>query len=388
LNHKDIKDIANLLLIWMERENFCGWDPHDGLNSPFLKGIPSISRWAGVAAIQVIKRIPLNLRPFLLVPKTLNAKGLGLILAASICRYRMWQENSDLDRAVWIGKWLDEHRAIGYSGVSWGYPFDWPNRSFYLPKGTPTVVNTTFVAHALLDLYEQTKEERWLSLSESACDFICNDLQRSQDTTGICFSYTPLDGSRVHNANLLAASILSRVGKITGRSDLCDLSAESVTFSVNRQKPDGSWPYGEAQNQSWVDSFHTGYNLVALKKISEVIGDSSLQKALDNGYRYYLDHFFLPDGTVKYYHNKIEPLDAHAFAHAVICLAELDNHTNTKSGLVQKVMERMIQLFWSGEGYFYWQRYNGFLYRMPCMRWVQAWVLLSLTKYLLNNLQD
>jgi len=42
----------------------------------------------------------------------------------------------------------------------------------------------------------------------------------------------------------------------------------------------------------------------------------------------------------------------------------------------------MIELFWSGNGYFYWQKKHGFLYRLDCMRWVQAWAFLGLIQYL------
>jgi len=385
LNHKEIKDIADRLLIWMKRENFCGWDPFDGLNSPFLQGISRINHWFGIAALQAVKHSPLNLRPFLFVQKTINAKGIGLILAALVRRYQTWGEEIDMTAALKLGTWLEENISRGFSGACWGYPFDWPNRAFYAPKGTPTVVNTSFIGHAVLDLFEATGEERWLMLAQSASEFISQDLNRSLGDKGFCFSYTPRDWSRVHNANLLGASLIARLGKIAKRSDLLDIAMESTSFSIKAQRSDGSWPYGEAPDQTWIDSFHTGYNLICLKQIYGAINDDSLQKALNIGYFYYLDHFFLSDGTVKYYHDKIEPLDAHAFAHAVICLSEMNDYTNTLSGLAQKVIERMIELFWSEKGYFYWQRCNGFLYRMPCMRWVQAWVLLSLAKYLLDN---
>ena len=67
-----------------------------------------------------------------------------------------------------------------------------------------------------------------------------------------------------------------------------------------------------------MDSFHTGYNLLALKDIHDYLGCHEAGAACAKGYFFYLNHFFLSDGTVKCYHDKAEPLDAHAFAHAVI----------------------------------------------------------------------
>jgi hypothetical protein len=380
--HQKVRVISDELFSWMSAREFKGWDPFDALNSPLLKGVSGINRCAGQAALQLVKRSPINLRRALLVPKTINAKGLGLILMALIIRYRLNRQDEDMHRVFQLARWLKEHQSKGYSGACWGYPFDWPNRAFYAPAGTPTIVNTAFIGGSLLDLFEETAQEEWLDLAVSACEFICRDLKRSAGKQGLCFSYTPIDQSRVHNANLLGAALLTRVGKMTGRGDLLELSRQSAAFSIYSQNEDGSWPYGEAGNQKWIDSFHTGYNLMALKDIHDHLGYKEAGDACIKGYSFYLRHFFLSDGTVKYYHDKAEPLDAHAFAHAAICLSDMTGRFETPPNLAEKALSRMIDLFWSGNGYFYWQKQHGFLYRMACMRWVQAWAFLALMKYL------
>ncbi len=137
-----------------------------------------------------------------------------------------------------------------------------------------------------------------------------------------------------------------------------------------------------------MDSFHTGYNLLALRIIAQAAeasgerGAIEVNGAIEKGYAFYLENFFLPDGTVKYYAHKAEPLDAHAFAHAVITLCELSSRFDTPADLATKVLSRLIELFWNEEGYFYWQYDKGRLYRLPCIRWVQPWALLALTTYL------
>jgi len=379
---QNAKAISNELFSWMSTREFKGWDPFDALNSPLLKSVSRINRWTGVATLQCVKRSPINLRPALLIPKTINAKGLGIILMALIIRYRLNRQDEDKQRAFQLACWLKENQSKGYGGACWGYPFDLPNREFYAPAGTPTIVNTAFIGGSLLDLFIETAQEEWLDLAISACEFICRDLKRSAGKQGFCFSYTPIDQSQVHNANLLGAALLARVGKMTGRGDLQELSMQSAVFSIFSQNEDGSWPYGEARNQKWIDSFHTGYNLRALKDIHDHLGYKKAGDACAKGYSFYLRHFFLSDGTVKFYHDKAEPLDAHAFAHAVICLSDMARRFETPPELAEKALSRMIDLFWSGKGYFYWQKQHGFLYRMACMRWVQAWALLALTKFL------
>ena len=384
----EIREISDSLLAWMEEQDFRGWDPHDGLNSPFLRPLTRIHRWVGVAGLQVVKRCRVNLRPILRVPKTRNAKGIGLVVAALVQRFRLYRQGGDLDRAVLLADWLDRNKMKVERGFGWGYPFDWPNRAFFAPAGTPTVVNTAFIGHALMDLFEETGDNRWLDLVVGASKFISQDLNRTAGPKGFCFSYTPIDNSQVHNANLLGASLLARIGEKTGDLQLIKTALESASFSISVQRQKGSWPYGEAKNQNWVDSFHSGYNLLALKAIAKAAEASEhgsaieVNSAIEKGYAFYLENFFLPDGIVKYYAKKTEPLDAHAFAHALLCLTEMKYHPGTTTDVAERVLQKMIDLFWSGQGYFYWQINRGRLYRLACMRWVQAWVLLALTTYL------
>jgi len=384
----EIIEIADSLLTWMGERRFAGWDLHDGLNSPFLRPLPKINRWIGVAALQTVKRSQINLRPLLRVPKTVNAKGVGLILSASVVRYRLWGAYRDRERALSLGEWLVRNQTPGYSGACWGYPFDWANRSFFAPKGTPTIVNTGFIGHAFLDLYEMDQDDRWLQLAISACDFIEKDLNRTQAENGFSFSYTPLDRAVTHNANLIGASLLARTAKLSSRNDLIALAWESARFSVYAQRENGSWPYGEAENQRWIDSFHTGYNLLALQQIADALGINKKKEkvdmmfALEKGFDFYIRNFFLQDGTVKFYHDIKNPLDSHAFAHAVICLVRLSELFDISSELVKKIVSKMIFLFWSGKGHFYYKKNNFGTVKTPFMRWTQAWIFLALFSYL------
>ena len=42
-------------------------------------------------------------------------------------------------------------QSEGYSGACWEYNFDWQAKDFFQPKGTPSIVVSSFVAGALLD---------------------------------------------------------------------------------------------------------------------------------------------------------------------------------------------------------------------------------------------
>jgi glycosyltransferase involved in cell wall biosynthesis len=43
------------------------------------------------------------------------------------------------------------------------------------------------------------------------------------------------------------------------------LASDSIAYSVSAKRPDGSRAYGDAWNQQWIDSLHTGHKLIALR---------------------------------------------------------------------------------------------------------------------------
>jgi hypothetical protein len=75
-----------------------------------------------------------------------------------------------------IAGFLLENQSAGYSGACWGFNFHWQDLYRYSKKGLPTVVITSFVANAFLDLYEVTKDRTYLDIARSSCEFILKDL--------------------------------------------------------------------------------------------------------------------------------------------------------------------------------------------------------------------
>ncbi|MBL7032905.1 MAG: hypothetical protein ISR91_02070 [Candidatus Delongbacteria bacterium] len=363
---------------WLVQQDWRGWDPFDALNSPLLKSLTLGMHFPGIAWLQLLKRLPLNLRPLLSVTKRHNAKAIGLFLSAHALRYQRTHEASDLARINYFYDWLFNNANREFGGAGWGYPFDWPNRTFYCPAGTPTVVNTAFIGFALLEAYHATADERQLALATAAAEFINAGLNSSRDEAGECSSYTPLDNARVHNANLLGGALLWEVGSLSQNSGFLATAAARYNWSLAHQAADGSWPYGVSTSQGWIDSFHTGYNLDALDRAVRLTPDPVFESALERGYRFYLDNFFEEDGTVKYYHEDRWPLDAHAFAHAIITLTRLQRLDSRSLPLRRLVLGQLQQRFWSNRGYFYYQQQRHHTNRIAYTRWVQAWAFLAL----------
>ncbi len=366
------------------KEEFKGWDPFDGLNSKIFQAIPLISknRLAKLAWIQAFKRSPLNIRKISAVKKDYNAKGLGLFLAGYCNLYQTNPDQKYLDRINFFSVKLLELQNTNWSGSCWGYNFDWQARAFFQPKNTPTVVASVFIASALLDAYEITKDKNLLNTARSTCDFILKDLNRTYDDKGnFSFSYSPLDKSVVFNASLLGSRLLSRVYSFTREKYLIDEAKRSVDFCIDHQRTDGSWGYGTLPFHQWVDNFHTGYNLECISDYMKFSEDYSYKVQLEKGFKYYVQTFFTDEGIPMYYNNSVYPIDIHATAQTVITLHKLDKLHENKV-LIDRVLNWTIDNMQSKEGFFYFQINKYFSSKIPYMRWGQAWMFYALSTYL------
>jgi hypothetical protein len=307
------------------------------------------------------------------VPAERNAKGVALFALALLANYRRVKTEEARQQARAMLAALLSMKIDGYSGAAWGYNFDWQSRNFFAPRELPTIVATAFAARALVegDLHEEAR---------SVCEFIKKDLPRSVDNeTEVCFSYAPNSNTRVFNASLLAAEVLAS----TGEPELLDLAERATRYVVNNQRPDGSWYYGADPKQSWIDNFHTAYILFSMQRIiNSTSFGAEFQPALERGYEYWKNNFFLADGWPKYYHDDPYPADAHAAASAIVTFLECRGLDRDALTMAQKVATWTIQHLRDRRGFFYYQRRRFYTIRKPYMRWTEAWMLYALSRLL------
>jgi len=373
-----------ILKTYCEKEEFKGWDPYDGLNSRLFQSIPVISknRFSRLLWIQTFKRLPINLRRITGIKKEYNPKSLGLFLSGYCNLFMKETKNEYLEKINFFSKKIIEIQNPHYNGSCWGYNFDWQARAFFQPRNTPTVVASVFIANALLDAYEVTKEKKYLIISRSTCDFILKDLNRTYNELGdFCFSYSPLDKSVIFNASLLGSRLLSRVYSFTQEKELIEEAKKSVSFCCGYQKDDGSWSYGTLSFHHWIDNFHTGYNLECISDYMKFSKDCSYNINLEKGFEYYFKTFFTDEGIPKYYNNSIYPIDIHSSAQLVITVVKLDKFHEQKK-LLDIVLNWTIENMQSNKGYFYYQINKYFSSKIPYMRWAQAWMFYSLSTYI------
>ena len=391
---------------WCRARDFTGYDPYDALNSRLFQATPlKRSRIARLVWTQLFKRSPINFRRLGRVPPERNPKGTALFALAALADYRRLRTvEAETDARALLDDLLAA-RLTGKSGAAcWGYNFDWQSRSFFAPRGTPTVVPTAFAARAFIDAARAFGDGSYLEGARSACDFILGDLNRSEESADeVCFSYSPRDRTRVFNASLLAGEVLASVGVLTSENNLVDWGTRAARYVVRRQSEDGSWAYGVDGHQSWADNFHTAFVLTSLSRIIEGV-DSTIESeltaetgekqrlrrefvseagsALQRGYDFWRERFFLANGWPKYFPDRLYPADAHAAGAALVALAELRALDAGATALAETIAGWVIENLRDPRGFFYYQRRRFHTVRAPYMRWSEAWMMYGLSRTL------
>ncbi len=367
----------------MKLRDYAGYDPFDLLNSPLLAG-----RWArhlpfNVLLIQFGKRYGgLWLRKLLRVPASKNPKGLALILSA-YCDLSRCGENTEAE-ARSLRAQLEELRSPGEASYCWGY--DW---NFTALRGTtlaayrPNAIASFFAGSALLDMYETFGDTQALEMAESAGEFMVARLNRSVDTASqLCFSYTPGDQMRIYNSSALVAAFLARLADRCGKTSYFPLARRAMQYLADAQEERGSWAYGATWRQQWTDSFHTGYNLVALADYRRASDDRSFDVVCQRGFEDYERSFFLPNGAPKYFRGSVHPIDIHACAQAILTFCAFEEEHPEARELAVRVARWTLSHMQNPDGSFLYQKHRLWTDRTPYMRWGQAWMFRALAALL------
>jgi hypothetical protein len=277
-------------------------------------------------------------------------------------------------------------RVEGGSGAAWGYNFDWQSRTFFAPRGTPTLVPTAFAARAFIEASEVFGEQKFQDTARGVCEWILRELPRTVEREDeVCFSYIPAEKTRIFNASLLAGETLASVGALTGESELCELAIGAARYVVRRQRTDGAWTYGAEWYQSWIDNFHTAFVLLSLSRIMEACGAEARAEfapALSRGYEFWRASFFLADGWPKYYHDNPYPADIHSAAASIVALVELRQIDDGATAQAERIARWTLRHLRDPRGFFYYQRRRFHTVRTPYMRWAQSWMLYALARLL------
>jgi len=385
------------LLAWLDRNGWAGWDPYDLWDQPFglwaMARESLAQRVAGALLGRLEELFPVAVRRVLHVQPRVNAKGMGLFAAALLDLERIDGSEGQLrgsSAAAQCFDWLERNRVEVAGGVGWGYPFDWRSRVL-IPRNTPTAVTTAFIGDAYWLRYVLREDAAALACCEDICRFILGGLNRSPrtDDGAFCFSYTPVDHFQVHNANLLAAEFLVRLGTETGREEWIQTGLDAGRFTLRELQPDGSLAYWSNAQQIGLDQdlFHSGFEIRALDAIARTSGVTDFREAADRYFQTWLKRYFADDGTPIFSHDRPGAVEVHSCAEALLCACQLADRPGLANGSLPRQLERTmrasVRYLWvptgRGAGYFAWisqPRYGVRLQTsIPMIRMGQAWML-------------
>lgn len=372
---------AESLSAAVERGNFVGWDPYDALASPALRAVGRTPVLRQVA-IQGVKAVPFNPRRLLGVPATENSKALALFVSAYARLARLEPEGRFAGVALALAERL-EGRALptGEGSAGWGYPFDVQTRWGYYPRTRPNAVATSFAAHALMDVEAIAPPGRFAAAVDAALEYAGSRLLVEEGEDAF-FAYYQGSRAPIHNASLLVASVYARRGR--GADAL-----PALRYTLARQRPDGSWPYGEESGVEWVDGYHTAFILWSLGRAIEAGADpDASSRALAGALDFFLDRLVDPDGAVRASPGSRYPVDIHSCASSVWALADLRSRDTRALAASDRILGWTLANMRRDDGRFAFQKRRLFRASVPYTRWSDGHMLLALSEYLTAKSDD
>lgn len=346
---------------WGHARDWVGTDPYEGLNASRPRWLKQ-TRLGRRVLMQVVKRSPLDVRPALGIRPADNAVALAqVVMGYAVAGWHEERMRSALERLLAL-------RLPAYEEACWGYHFDVETRAFFYPSTMPNTIATAWTGHALLDAHAVTGDEALLDVAASAGRFFLDQVGQTSAATGAYFGYFIGDRTEIHNANMLACSLLARLAAHRPDAEVTAAVEAGVGHALAHQAPDGSWVYAEPSNMRWVDGFHTGYVLDALWYCARATGRADWHEALQRGLAFYADRLFLADGTAKYYAQRVYPIDAQSIAQGIRTFAL----TGSDLPLAERIYDRGLVTMRRRDGAFRFQRRRFWRNDVPHLRWVQA----------------
>jgi hypothetical protein len=340
------------------RAEFRGPDPFDALfwrwPAPLVGG-----RRRRQALIQLHARSPVDLRRVYRRQHPQIAKALGVFGSVGIRAHRLAGDARPRELGERALALLDADRTAGPR--AWGYPWDMQTRWSFYPAGTPNVVATAFAAGALLEAGDEHAAR-----ARDAAAWTLEELWVEPDGY---FGYHPGRPVNIHNASLLGAWLVHAAGVSGG-----DRVQRAIGRTLDAQRPDGSWPYGEGTNLGWSDSFHTGYVLICLDRMRDV--DPRIEESVARGAARY-ERFFDAAGRALLWDAKPYPEDAHSAGTGLTTLALLHRRGLVERELVERVARRVLDVVLH-RGRAVHRRYRVGRTTVRYLRWCDAHVALGL----------
>jgi hypothetical protein len=348
------------------RADFRGPDPFDGLWWRWPRALVG-GRRRRQAVAQLHARSPIDVRRLYRRRHPQTAKALGVFASVEARAQRLAAADAPRDAGLRAVAALDADRSAG--PVAWGYPWDVQTRWSFYPAGSPNVVVTAFAASGLLEAGAGMGRGDLVDRAHGAAGWVRDELWVEPEGY---FAYHAGRPVNIHNASLLGAWLVDVAG---GAEPIArERVARAVRRTLDAQRPDGSWPYGEGRNLAWADSFHSGYVLLCLDRLRAV--DDRVDDAVRRGAAHYR-RFFDAAGRARLWADKPFPEDGHSAGTGLSALSALAQRGVIERELLERVALRVLEHGLRG-GRAVHRRYRWGTTTVRYLRWCDAHVALGL----------
>ncbi len=369
----ELAQAATGLIAQARSEGWSGPDPYDALWGRHWRAAIAGGRRRRQAWIQLHARAPVNIRPVHRRRDPVVTKALAAFGLAATRVHRISGDPQMRAAALEALGLLFEDRSSGPD--AWGYPFPVQTRWSYYRAGTPNVVVTGFAVTALTEAADAFGVDAFADRARRAGIWVHQTL--FDQRRGI-FVYHPASDALIHNANMLGARAVHQSG--LDSPAIRSATQRATRTTLDAQRPDGSWPYGDGPGLGFVDSFHTGYVLDCLLAVGS--RDPDLLARMRRGAGFYLDHFFGDAGEARLWPNRRFPEDAHSAGTGLSTIASLADAGVVGKETGAETARRVLRATLRG-GHCIHRRYRWGATRVRYPRWCDAHVALGLASYAL-----
>ena len=379
---------------WLERSGYASYDPYDVWGTRYgrtarrlyYKKHPlGMIMTAPVIAMEVlcpqVRKLLVGRNRF---PTADAQLALAFLNLYEITRSARW-----LAKATALADDLLAESVPGYSGLCWGYPFDWQNVGGLMRKGTPHITATPYCYEVFARLFDLTGDEYHRTVASSIATFVFEDLNDTPTGEGAAAaSYTPHDNRQVINASAYRAFVLFDAARRFHNEAYRAKATKNLRFILDAQRSDGSWLYAlDSPAEAFIDHFHTCFVLKNLYKLNRDLQSAEVAASIRRGYQWYRRCLFDGDDNPRTFaiapRLEIVRVEMYNVAEA-ISLGTLLRHDFPEAfALAGRLSARFVSRWQLRAGYWITRIYvGGFKHRVPFVRWPQSQLFLALTNLL------
>lgn len=374
--------LTKALFEWAEKEKWKSFDPYDGGLSPIAKILPNKAWWV----LQHCTRLsPINFRNLLGVKKQLHPKAVAHLLQAGILLAKVSEDDAYTKKARDLLEILLKSALWHDNLCEWPYPFPYVTRVLTVKKST-NIVNQAFIGDALLDAYQAFSDDRCLAFAHAVAEHMLQRIGYERvEEDKICFYYAAnaYQTLTIHNANVLAARFLNRLGCIESNTEFLDLARMAIHYSIDFQRKDGLWHYTEKSQWRSVDCLHCGFILDSLMTMRDEENKELYMDVVRKGMQGFKQ--FYKEGKVFHFLGKEYPIDSRSCAQFIKTAVLYSRFDKEWEDYAKKSVQYVFENLMNKDKTIMYRKYLLYAIRTPFMRWSIAPMIHAFSLYLFNE---